>query len=293
MGSDLFLEYLKFEKRYSEHTVRAYIDDLDQFNEFNRQKKSDFDFETDTNYIYIRNWIVELHQTGHAARTINRKLSALKKYCKYLIISGHINKNPFDKIIAPKSRKRLPSFLNFDEITALDETPVFQNDYTGMRDRAIIELLYCTGMRLSELINLGSGSIDLHSCTLKVKGKRNKERIIPFPKELLPVLKDYQYEKEKMGFSNLFLFTTIKGEKTYPRMIQRIVKKYLDMISTSEKKSPHVLRHTYATHLLNNGAEINAIKELLGHANLSATQVYTHNTFQKLNKIYKLAHPRA
>ena len=293
MGRDLFLEYLKFEKRYSEHTVRAYIDDLDQFNEFNRQKKSDFDFETDTNYIYIRNWIVELHKTGHAARTINRKLSALKKYCKYLIISGHINKNPFDKIIAPKSRKRLPSFLNFDEITALDETPVFQNDYTGMRDRAIIELLYCTGMRLSELINLGAGSIDLHSCTLKVKGKRNKERIIPFPKELLTVLKDYQYEKEKMGFSNLFLFTTIKGEKTYPRMIQRIVKKYLDLISTSEKKSPHVLRHTYATHLLNNGAEINAIKELLGHANLSATQVYTHNTFQKLNKIYKLAHPRA
>jgi integrase/recombinase XerC len=293
MGNELYLKYLKFEKRFSEHTVRAYIDDLNQFNSFIEKLIPNFDFANQSNYKYIRNWIVELNNTGHSPRTINRKLSSLQKYCKYLISTGQLINNPFDKIISPKTKKRLPSFLNLDEINSLTNSVVFQNSFLGKRDRAIIEVLYCTGIRLSELINLNTQSINFKLQTIKVVGKRNKERIIPFPQELSPILKEYIEEKEQLMLPDAYLFTTIKGEKAYPRLIQRIVFKYLNLITTNEKKNPHLLRHTYATHLLNNGAEINAIKELLGHANLSATQIYTHNTFQKLNKIYKLAHPRA
>lgn len=293
MGRELFLKYLKFEKRYSEHTIRAYTDDINQFFSFHNSQNQDFDFEKNPDYRYIRSWIVELNRTGHMPRSIIRKLSSLKKYVKFLISSGIISKNPFEKIILPKTQKKLPAFLNTDEINLLSEPSVFQDDFTGYRDRAIIELLYCTGIRLSELINLLTININLNACTIKVTGKRNKERIIPFPKQILPILIRYKNEKEGLAFTEKYFFTTGKGVKTYPRMIQRIAEKYINSVSTIEKKSPHVLRHTFATHLLNNGAEINAIKELLGHANLSATQVYTHNTFQKLNRIYKLAHPRA
>jgi integrase/recombinase XerC len=293
MGSELFFNYLKFEKRYSEHTLRAYIDDINQFYTFHQKRDPGFDFIKNPDYKYIRSWIVGLTNTGHNARTINRKLSSLKKFTKYLISSGQMEKNPFEKIISPKLHKKIPSFLNVDETNLLKQEQVFQNDFVGKRDMAIMELFYCTGIRLSELINLKSADIDFSSCTIKVIGKRNKERIIPFHASLTPVVKIYLEEKFKLGLVNEFLFTTDKGEKTYPRLIQRIVKRYLSLVTTNENKNPHILRHTFATHLLNNGADINAIKELLGHANLSATQIYTHNTFQKLNRIYKQAHPRA
>jgi integrase/recombinase XerC len=291
--SELFFKYLKFEKRYSDNTIRAYIDDIKQFFVFTQQFNPSEDYLENADYKLIRNWIVELTNQKISARSINRKLSSLKKFFKHLISSGQAQNNPFDKIIAPKVHKKLPSFLNFDETELLSQDSLYQDNITGKRDRAIIELLYCTGIRLSELINLKTNDIDFNQKTIKVIGKRNKERIIPIPEYLIPIIKVYDEEKMKLGLSAEYLLTTDKGNKSYPRMIQRIVYRYLSIISTNEKKNPHMLRHTYATHLLNNGAEINAIKELLGHANLSATQVYTHNTFQKLNKIYKQAHPRA
>jgi len=289
----LYINYLKFEKRYSEYTIRAYIDDINQFYSFHKANDPNFDFIKNPDYKIIRNWIVYLSHSGCKARTINRKLSSLKKYTKYLISTGKLEINPFEKVISPKTNKRLPYFLNLEETNLLMQEPIFQDDFVGKRDNAIIELLYCTGIRLSELINLKANNIDFNLCCIKVEGKRNKERIIPFPSSILSVVKLYIDEKSKLGFDGEFLFTTIKGEKTYPKLIQRITQKYLNLVTTNEKKNPHLFRHTYATHLLNNGADINAIKELLGHANLSATQIYTHNTFQKLNRIYKQAHPRA
>jgi integrase/recombinase XerC len=291
MQRELFLKYLKFEKRYSEHTIRAYIDDIDQFYAYNQTINPDFETTKAPEYRKIREWIVKLNKSGNSPKTINRKLSALKKYCKFLIMNHYISNNPFDKIISPKNPKQLPSFLNNTEIDQLGQIAEFQDSTTGKRDQAVVELLYCTGIRLSELINLKSTDIDFGRNTIKVLGKRNKERIIPYPESLKTILKEY--ENERVKTESPYFFTTIKGEKIYPRLVQRIVKKYLGLVSTNEKKNPHLLRHTFATHLLNNGAEINAIKELLGHANLSATQIYTHNTFQKLNKIYKQAHPRA
>jgi integrase/recombinase XerC len=291
--SELFFKYLKFEKRYSDNTIRAYIDDIKQFFNFNQINNAQIDFVKNPDYKHIRFWIVELTNQKLSARSINRKLSSLKKYFKYLIFIGKIQNNPFDKIITPKTHKKLPSFLNFDETEKLSQDSLFQDNIKGKRDRAVIELLYCTGIRLSELINLKATDIDFNMSTIKVIGKRKKERIIPIPEYLIGVIKEYSSEKIKLGMIGDYYLTTEKGNKTYPKMIQRIVYRYLSIVSTNEKKNPHMLRHTYATQLLNNGAEINAIKELLGHANLSATQVYTHNSFQKLNKIYKQAHPRA
>ncbi len=288
-----FLNYLKFEKRYSEHTIRAYIDDLNQFISFQQEINPSLIIPNVINHSHIRSWIVQLSNSGSIPRTINRKISSLKKYFKFLISNKYLENNPFDKIISPKVSKKLPSFINSVEIDHLSEFIEFTNDYVGKRDKVILEILYCTGIRLSELINLKQGNIDLYSQTIKVLGKRSKERIIPFPSSLLPILIEYEEEKNKEGFENPFYINTIKGKKSYPKLIYRIVTNNLNKITTNEKKNPHILRHTYATHLLNNGADLNAVKELLGHANLSATQIYTHNTFSKLNRIYKLAHPRA
>jgi integrase/recombinase XerC len=293
MGIELFYKYLKLEKRYSEHTIRAYIDDINQFYAYHKELDPEFDFIQNPDYRQIRSWIVNLSQTGHSARTINRKLSSLKKYTKYEISEGNLEKNPFEKILSLKVHRKLPSFLNTDETNALLDAGLFEEDFKGKRDRAIIELLYCTGIRLSELLNIKSRDFDYRTNNIKVLGKRNKERIIPFPQSLVKIVKDYEEEKLRIGLENDYLFTTEKGKKCYARLIERIVKQYLSQITTNEKKNPHMLRHSYATHMLNNGADINAIKELLGHSNLSATQIYTHNTFERINKIYKQAHPRA
>ena len=288
-----FLNYLKFEKRYSEHTIRAYIDDLNQFILFQQEFNPFVSIPDEIIHSHIRSWILQLSNSGAVSRTINRKISSLKKYFKFLISNKYLDINPFEKIISPKLGKKLPSFINSLEIDNLSEIIEFADNYIGKRDQLVLEILYCTGIRLSELINLKKSNIDIIGQTIKVLGKRNKERIIPFPSSLISLLKEYDTEKNNIGFDNPYYINTIKGEKSYPKMIYRIVTSNLNKITTNEKKNPHTLRHTYATHLLNNGADLNAVKELLGHANLSATQIYTHNTFSKLNRIYKLAHPRA
>jgi len=232
-------------------------------------------------------------EQGDAPRSVNRKLTALKSFYRFLLKEGAVENNPMRRVMSPKTSKRLPEFVDAANMSALIGRLAEAVDYPGMRDRIILEMFYNTGMRLSELLNLKESDIDFHSETIKVLGKRNKERLIPFTKKFSSLLKIYIREKENsFGISNE-LFLTDTGRKMYPKRIYLIVKNHLASVSTLDKKSPHVLRHTFATHLLNNGAELNAVKELLGHASLAATQVYTHNTIEKLKKIYKQAHPRA
>jgi integrase/recombinase XerC len=231
-------------------------------------------------------------------RSINRKKTALKSYYKFLIKEGIITENPMNKVISPKTSKRLPVFVEKEKMEKLlDSNELnFGDDYTGIRNLMIIEILYATGMRVSELVNLKVTDVDLYNSTIKVLGKRNKERIIPFAKKLRVTIDKYNKIKEETFFGEDTadqFFLTSGGKKIYQKLAYRVVNYYLSIITTLDKKSPHVLRHTFATHMLNNGADLNAIKELLGHANLSATQVYTHNTIEKLKNIYKQAHPRA
>lgn len=288
-----FFKYLTYEKRYSQHTISAYETDLTQFYNFNQSLHADFSFTRDINHQLIRNWIISLNENSCTPKSINRKISCLKSYCKFLLSNNLIEKNPFDKIITPKVRKKLPTFISEKEMASLSEIFDFELNFEGIRDKLVLELFYCTGIRRSELIGLTEKDINLNQNTLKVIGKGNKERIIPFPDYLNQIIKEYLLEKKTAFIDTERLIVTNKGKKAYPKLIYRIVNKYLNKITTNENKSPHTLRHTFATHLLNNGANLNAVKELLGHSNLSATQVYTHNTFKKLNQIYKQAHPRA
>jgi len=294
MHIESYLKYLKFEKRYSSHTIRAYTDDLHQFESF---VQSDSNVQTQAlikiNHRLVRKWIIFLYNNNISPRSINRKISSLKKFYKFLIQNQVIESNPFDKVILPKVSKKLPEFIKQDEISNLFDQIDFPENFIGLRDKLILELLYGTGIRLSELINLQEHDINISDSTIRVLGKRNKERIIPFPKYLTNNIFEYVKYKNLENLNNDFLIVTPKGEKAYPKLIYRVVTSYLSLVTTNEHKNPHSLRHSYATHLLNNGADLNAIKELLGHANLSATQVYTHNTFKKLNNIYKRAHPRA
>lgn len=294
MHVEAYLKYLKFEKRYSTHTICAYTNDLHQFTSFvqsNPQKdKLDIAF---VDFQLIRDWIIYLYNKQLSPQSIKRKISSLKKFYNFLLREQIIDKNPIDKISLPKTDKKLPEFIKQNEISILFEKIHFPNTFTGQRDKLILNILYSTGIRLSELINLKEQDINIKDHTLKVLGKRNKERIVPFPKTLISNIDSYIKIKKEKRITNPYLLVTKKGAKTYPKLIYRTVVKYLSVITTNEHKSPHTLRHTYATHLLNNGADLNAIKELLGHANLSATQIYTHNTFKKLNEIYKQAHPRA
>jgi integrase/recombinase XerC len=234
-------------------------------------------------------------ETGHTARTTNRKISALKRYFGYLLREGIISANPAKRVLTPKMDKKLPVFVSEDHMDNLLDRVEFGEDYAGFRNRVLIETFYNTGMRLSELVNLQPGDIDFSHQTVKVLGKRNKERIIPLSPAYCDLLQEYtaarmkEFPDSKAGY----LFLTSSGKKIYPRLVYRVVHQFLMIVTTVDKKSPHVLRHTFATHMLNKGADLNAIKELLGHANLSATEVYTHNTFEKLKSVYKQAHPRA
>ncbi|MGQ0829599.1 MAG: tyrosine recombinase XerC [Bacteroidota bacterium] len=287
---DSFLEYLRYEKRSSAHTLLAYTNDLDQFFKYldtSYQIKS----ITEINHIIIRSWIVSLMEQKITPRSVNRKITTLKTFYKYLLRQKAVTENPMLKIQSPKTSKRLPVFVEKDKMDILLDNTAFGNDFDGQRDKLIIELFYATGMRLSELINLKDSDINMSKCQLKVLGKRNKERIIPFNDELKELLK--HYSKVKPGSTEGYLFVNRKGKKLYEKFAYRVVNQYLSGVTTIDKKSPHVLRHTFATHMLNNGADLNAIKELLGHANLSATQVYTHNTVEKLKNIHKQAHPKA
>ena len=289
---DRFLAYIQYEKRYSPHTVTAYRIDLDQFFNFlsiqyNATELSGID------HSMIRSWLVSLIEEGNSPRSVNRKITTLKSFYRFLLKEGLVNDNPLRKITPPKSAKKLPEFIEKGKMSLLLDEMNPGDGYCGLRDRIILEMFYNTGIRLSELINLQEKDVDFHNGTIKVLGKRNKERLIPFSQKFGILLKEYVKEKQKTFDYLPSLFLTDSGGKMYPKKVYLIVKKYLSNVTTLDKKSPHVLRHTFATHLLNNGADLNAVKELLGHANLSATQIYTHNTIEKLKEIYKQAHPRA
>ena len=287
-----FLKYLKYEKRYSKHTFISYTNDLKQFHSFCKERTNN---EIITDHKIIRSWIIQLMEENLSHRTINRKISTLKTFYKFLLKEGAIKINPLEKIISPKNNKNLPQFVPEDDMNKLFNSDIFPNDFSGIRDRLIIELLYSTGIRLSELQNLKITDIDFSRKLITVTGKGNKQRIIPVTDLIINVINQYLDAKNKLSiiYDKKYILITNKGKKIYEQLIYRTVTKYLQLVTTISKKSPHVLRHTFATHLLNQGADLNAIKELLGHSNLSATQVYTHNSYTKLNQIYKLAHPRA
>ena len=287
---DSFLQYLQYEKRLSPHTLVSYSTDLTQFYDYLQITYQVKDLH-DINHSLIRSWIVSLMEQKISPRSINRKITALKTFYKYLLKQRIVTDNPMLKIQSPKTSKRLPVFVEEGKMDVLLDNIEFGNDESGMRNKLIIEMFYGTGMRLTELINLKTNNVDLVSNQLKVLGKRNKERIIPFNSELKTKIEEYL--KIRKGKNHVTLFVSDNGKKLYEKFVYRIVKKYLSNVTTIDKKSPHVLRHTFATHMLNNGADLNAIKELLGHSNLSATQIYTHNTVEKLKNAHKQAHPKA
>jgi len=292
MHLDRFYSYLQHEKRFSVNTLIAYKADLTQFYDFAATEGN----ASFTDVFLIRNWIVHLLDNQTEARSVNRKISSLKTYFKFLLREKLITDNPMSKIQSPKVAKKLPVVLREETVGALlDSDTIFERNFMGIRDKLVIELLFGTGIRLAELITLTENGIDFYEKTIKIIGKRSKQRIVPLNKELLVLIKDYLNIKKSEIFDNnsIKLIVTNAGADSYPKLIYRIVQKYLGFITTQNKKSPHVLRHTFATSLLNNGADLNAIKELLGHANLSATQVYTHNSAEKLKLIYKQAHPKA
>ena len=289
MLQNKFITYLSSEKRFSEHTIKSYATDLKQFTSFLSSEFQIIDEINEISFQIIRTWIASLLEKGINPRSVNRKISTLKTYFKFLIREGELIENPMMKVVAPKSKKRLPVFVEEDQIASLLNEVQFEKDFVGQRNKLIIELFYVTGIRLSELINIKISDVDFNNQSIKVLGKRNKERIIPLSSNVVNDLNIFIENNHK----NKYLFTNLEGDKLYNKLVYRLVNKYIGEISSVNKKSPHILRHTFATHMLNNGADINAIKELLGHANLSATQVYTHNTIEKLKTVYKQAHPRA
>ncbi|MDA3893401.1 MAG: tyrosine-type recombinase/integrase [Salinivirgaceae bacterium] len=292
MYIDSFLRYLTNEKRYSVHTIRSYKSDLEQFTAFGIQTDSEFNPLTSDHKI-IRKWIIFLLENGNTPRSANRKITTLKSFYKFQYRNGDIETIPTDKVVLPKMSKPLPHFVSKSTMDILFDQFEFPDDFIGLRDRTIMLMFYCTGMRLSELVNLTINNIDLNSGQLKVLGKRNKERIIPFDAELKMAIQKYISQRSSFNCNHNILYITSEGNPVYDKLVYRVVNKYLSTVTTLEKRSPHILRHTFATQMLNSGADINAIKELLGHANLSATQIYTHTTFEKLKQIYNQAHPRA
>ncbi len=294
MFIERFIQYIAHEKRYSAHTVTAYKNDLAQFSAFVGQDPHKQ--LSDITHHDIRNWMVELMNDNCGPRTVNRKVATLRKYFKFLMQEKLLAINPASRVQTPKIIKQLPTVVEEAKLSdMLDDATTFGKDFKGMRDKLVIELLFGTGIRLAELVGLKEEDYNPYEGTIKVLGKRNKERIIPVNTQLRHLVADYITIKKNEIFDNnsLKLIVTNRGADAYPKLIYLIVHKYLSGISTQSKLSPHVLRHTFATTLLNKGADLNAIKELLGHANLSATQVYTHNSVERLKSIYKLAHPKA
>jgi len=290
-----FLHYLQFEKRFSPYTVVSYKTDLEQFTEYLSQQYGLTEI-SDASHIMIRSWFVQMMEHHITPRSVNRKKAALSTFFKYLYKQGLISENPMTKVLSPKSSKRLPAFIEEDRMKKLlDEYfPEPGNDFVLTRDLLMIEMLYDTGMRLSELVNLKESDVNTYNMTIKVLGKRSKERIIPYNTRLKLFIESYlKIKKQTANSSGAYFFITEKGKKVYQKLVYRVVNYYLSTITSQDKKSPHVLRHTFATHMLNHGADLNSIKEILGHANLSATQVYTHNTIEKLKTVYKQAHPKA
>lgn len=286
-----FIRYLETEKRYSTHTLTAYRQDLEEGFAFFAQEY-DCGNVRDLKTTMIRTWVMSLSDAGREPKSIHRKISSLRSLYKYLLRQGEITVNPLTDVTLPKLRKKLPNFVEEERMEALLDKVSFGDDFVGSRNKAMVELFYGTGMRLSELVGMNIYDIDTSRKTVKVLGKRNKERLIPVPIETLDTLMHYLEKRKEIETIDKALFVTEKGVRVYQKLVYNVVNQYLGAVTTQQKKSPHVLRHSYATHLLNNGADINAIKELLGHANLSATQIYTHNSPEKLKKIHSKTHPR-
>ncbi len=292
MFIERFIRYVRYEKRFSPHTIKAYETDLLQFQTFLTTYETTLAEATHT---LVRSWVMECMEADTGAKSINRKISSLRSFYKFLQREGLVDKNPMAQVQAPKIPKRLPVIVEEAKLnTLLDDEALFPSGFEGLRNRVVLELLYGTGIRLAELLGLKNSDIDDYNQQIKVLGKRNKERIIPLAKPLYALLNVYIDQKKELGFTSTDkLIVTDKGTAAYSQLIYRLVKQALGEVSTQDKKSPHILRHSFATALLNKGAELTAIKELLGHANLSATQVYTHNSIEKLKSIYKQAHPKA
>ena len=287
-----FLQYLQFEKRYSPHTILAYKTDLDQFFAYLKNTYAIEDI-MEVNYQLIRSWMVNLMEQSISPRSVNRKITTLKTFYKYLLRENIVSENPMLKISSPKTSKRLPVFVEKEKMDLLLDKVNFGEGFEDTRNKLVLEMFYSTGMRLSELIHIGPNDLDFYNSTIKVLGKRNKERIIPISISLRKCIDEYCSKKAENELNEEFLLVNEKGKRLSGKFVYLTVKKKLAGVSTLKKRSPHVLRHTFATHLLNNGADINAVKELLGHSSLAATQIYTHNTVEKLKKQYKGAHPRA
>jgi len=289
-----FIDYLKFEKRYSEHTIISYHSDLVSFFQFLEQKFGALSLQ-EISASFVRSWLASLKADHISSRSVNRKISSLKSFFKYQLRSGNIEQTPLSNIISPKISKRLPLYVEQKDIGTLFSHVEFPDTWNGQTDKLLMEIFYNTGMRLSELINIKENQIDYGNCAIKILGKGNKERIIPLSVHMRNDIKKYVQGKRKefQAFDNTYLLVNSKGKKLYAKLVYLCVKKYLGAVTTIDKKSPHVLRHTFATHLTNSGAELNSVKELLGHSSLAATQVYTHNTIEKLKDVYKKAHPKA
>ena len=293
MLTDSFLDYLRYERNYSEKTVLAYGEDISQLREFAQERMEKFD-PAEVKPELVREWIVSLMDQGYTSTSVNRKLSSLRSFYKYLLRQGEVSVDPLRKITGPKNKKPLPSFLKESEMNKLLDDTDFGEGFKGYRDRLIIEVFYATGIRLSELIGLDDKDVDFSASLLKVTGKRNKQRLIPFGDELRELMLGYiNIRNEMIPERSEAFFVRENGERLYKNLVYNLVKRNLSKVVTLKKRSPHVLRHTFATTMLNNDAELGAVKELLGHESIATTEIYTHATFEELKKVYKQAHPRA
>jgi integrase/recombinase XerC len=288
-----FLQYLQHEKRFSASTITAYRKDLEQFLAYVEEEHA-LPSAAAVRHHHLRSFLVYLIQQGRQARTVNRKLSTLKAYFRFLRKRGYIEKDPSAQVVAPKLPKRLPKAVRADALDQLFSTAAFGEDYEGQRDRMILELLYATGMRRAELLQLRVEDVDLRQKRLLVHGKGKRERLLPISQNLAGQLEAFcRLREAQFGRSDGPVFLTVKGRPMYPKLVYNIVKKYLSIVSSGEARGPHALRHSFATHLSENGAELNAIKTLLGHSSLASTQVYTHNSIERLRQVYQQAHPSA
>ena len=293
MFLDAFLKYLRFERNYSEKTIVSYRIDLVEFEGFLKKVDAEKDLVA-VDADLVRSWMVSLMENGRSAATVNRKLSSLRSFYRFLLKRRLIDLDPMLKVVGPKKQKTLPSFLRVQEMGRLLDECSPSEGFEGVRDRLILEMFYATGMRLSELIGLNDADVDFSAKLLKVTGKRNKQRLIPFGEELWGDLLEYvKIRNEALPDRDCALFVRKDGGRMYPELVYRLVRRNLSKVATLKKKSPHVLRHTFATAMLNGNAELQAVKELLGHESLATTEIYTHTTFEELKKVYEQAHPRA
>ena len=293
MFIDTFLKYLRFERNYSEKTIVSYRIDLEEFEDYLKKVDAEKNLVT-ADADLVRSWMVYLMEKGRSVPTVNSKLSSLRSFYRFLLRRRVVDLDPMLKVVGPKKQKTLPSFLRVQEMDRLLDECSVNEGFEGVRDRLILEMFYATGMRLSELIGLSDADVDLSAKLLKVTGKRNKQRLIPFGEELWMDLLGYiKLRNETLPDRDDALFVRKDGKRMYPELVYKIVRRNLSKVATLKKRSPHVLRHTFATAMLNGSAELQAVKELLGHESLATTEIYTHTTFEELKKVYEQAHPRA